>query len=1472
MTHYPCLKLVGGLLAADIVEQIADGSAPGQKPADFGLPARTRLSDEIAAAWSEVRAYWSAFQHRLARLDANDPATSVTRDRWMIPLMSALGYELDYTSRAREADGRTYPISHRANAAEGAPPVHIAGCRQSLDRRPTAGALRMAPHSMLQEYLNRSEALWGIVTNGYELRLLRDSLLLRRLAYVQFDLRQMMEGEQFADFGLLYRLLHRSRLPRTEADAADCWLETYYRHTVEQGGRVREHLRDGVEQALLQLANGLLAHPANSRLRERASGGALTAMALYQQLLLLIYRLLFLMVAEERGLIRAGRLYHEHYGLARLRRLAEVRSAYTAHSDLWLSLQTLFRLLHETGLGEGMGLVALNGDLFEPLRTPDLNDARLTNADLLTALWHLSLYREDTRTPWRRVNYAALDVEELGSVYESLLDYHPLFKSEQGRPVFTLAEGTERKSTGPYYTPPELVHELIESALVPVIHERLSLTPLPPLPEGEGGQLPSPAGRGVGGEGSKATDAVDDGRDRRESALLSIKICDPASGSGHFLLAAARRLGRALAQVRAGDDEPSPEQLRQAVREVVRRCIYAVDKNPLAVDLCKVALWIESYAEGQPLTFLDHHIKCGDSLVGVFDLAVLRQGIPDAAYQPLTGDDRKIASDLKKRNRREREGQLRLDDSAAVAALGDMAALWRQLAEQPDSDVAAIRRKQEAYARAHAGDTWRQLWTACNLWTAAFFLPAVRADGGADALVPTSGDVWDYLRRPRAVSARLVGAADALAEEARFFHWPLEFPDVFFGNSEWGVGNGEWGVGNEETTHPTAHSPLPTSARGFDVVLGNPPWERIKLQEQEFFAARDPEIASAPNKAARERLIKALPQTNPALWQAYRAALHLAEANSQFLRGSGRFPLSAHGDITTYQVFAELDCQLVADRGRSGFIVPTGIATDDSNKTFFADLVSSGRLVSLFDFENRAGLFPAVDSRYKFSLLTVRGDRAPRQTESLPSPSGRGAGGEGFVGRAAGGEGSIARETEAEDQGAEFVFFATRAEQLRDPQRRFRLSAADFARINPNTRTCPVFRTRQDAELTRQIYARVPVLVDETTGANPWGISFLRMFDMANDSHLFRPRAQLEAAGWRLQGNCFVRDGEVYLPLYEAKMIWQYDHRFGSYGDSAARGSSTHLTTPTAQEHADPTWLAQPWYWVPAAEVAARLGDWQRGWLLGFRDITNATNERTAIFSLLPRVGVGHTMPLAFGANASARDTACLIANVNALAFDYVARLKVGGMHLTYGYLRQMPVLPPDRYTAADLAFIVPRVLELVYTARDVGAFADDVWREADQALRDLIEAQWRANAAVAGGVGNGEWGVGNRQSGVGKGDRGSLSCEAGAVPDSPLPTPNSLLPTPYCPPPTPDCPPPIPPFRWDEERRAVLRAELDAYYARLYGLTETQLRYILDPADVHGPDFPGETFRVLKEKEIRQYGEYRTRRLVLEAWERLEG
>jgi hypothetical protein len=1303
MAHV-AVTVEGGLISRDLLEQMAatPQDVPGQNPAAFGL--HGRLSDEIQKAFSDALIHWKAFEARLAR--GKERATTITRETWIVPLLEELGFALTYQRAAAAAGGDTFLISHRLGTDPAAPPVHIVSCEQALDRK---GDAARSPHALVQDYLNRSDAVWGIVTNGKALRLLRNTVRFSKPSFIEFDLEAIFDGNLYSEFVLLYRLVHASRLPRAADDAHECWLEKYYQQGIEQGGRVRARLSDGVHQALEILGTGLLGHPESHGVREKFQSGRLAQTDYYRQLLRLIYRLLFLMVAEERRLLfvrdseHAARqeIYDRWYSIERLRRRADGPFFDDGHSDLWEGLKQTFRLFEDNAHASQLGLTALDGELFgrfacaELIDTKDAPGPKLSNNQLLSAVWQLSTF-EDTdgrrrkSGVRRRVNFAGLDVEELGSVYESLLDYRPEVKIDGERSKFALVAGTERKSTGSYYTPPELVRELIKSALEPVIEDRLAKV---------------------------AT------REEREHALLSLKICDPASGSGHFLLAAARRLGRELAKVRSGEVEPNPADHRHAIRDVIRRCIYAVDKNPLAVDLCKVALWIEGHEPGLPLSFLDHHVKCGDSLVGLFDLNVLREGVPDDAYKPVTGDDRKVAGDMKKRNKAEARALFR---HSVRDSIDRISGAFAEIADLPETSPEEVHSKEAKYAALCRSDEWARAKWACDLWTAAFFAPLTK-DGAA--AVPTTRNVWEAAGG-HLPQGRISALAKDLAAAQPFFHWPIEFPEVF-------------------------------AAGGFDVVLGNPPWERIKLQEQEFFAAREPEISDAPNAAARGKLIAKLKNAAPgtrerALYEVFEAAKRTADASSTFARvaaeDGGRFPLTGRGDVNTYALFAELFAALASERGRAGVILPTGIATDATTAAFFESLVAHQRLLRLISFYEVRRWFSGTDERKPFCLFTI---------------------------------GAAERVT--------FAFDIKQLDGSVPEEKIFHLTKTEFSLLNPNTKTAPIFRSTYDASLTTKVYRQVPVLIreNEGTSGNPWGVSFRTIFHMANDSHLFQTAAQLSASGASRHGRHWIaRSGERMLPLYEGKMLNLYDHRLGTFeGISVRPPPGASLPRPSNGQLLDHTYEVEPWYWVSETNLERFSELHGRQWFFVFRDVTNTTAERTFVGTVIPRSAVKHKAPLLMS-SYNPQHVSALIANLSSLILDFVARQKVSGSSMTYFYVKQFPVLPPSMYAEMDLVFVLQRIVQLTYTSHSMAPFAKDLGYEG-------------------------------------------------------------------------------PPFRWDPNRRALLRAELDAYYAYLYGLTRRELEYILDPKAVMGEDYPSETFRVLKENEIKEFGEYRTQRLVLEAWDR---
>ena len=1187
---FNAIEVKGSLLPGSLLDQVAHFKAKQQAAKDYGLEKNAKLRDRIDAAWVLTKDLWADYVGLKQRA-----GQGVAGLHFSLLLLREVFEWDDVQPVAGWQRGEAhYPITHRAFG--GAVPLILKGVAtgdldQGLEQFGPEQNRKRSPHSCLQECLNADDgANWGLLCSGDRLRLLHDNASLVKPAYLGADMEWMIEGDLFDEFAVLWLTLHASRfrLPVDQgATQSGCVLDGWKREAEDTGERILNQLRGGVESALEHLGNGVLAHQANQALRQALESGALSRQAFHEELLRLVYRLLFLFTAEDRELLFAQevgkedprrQIYREGYSLGRLRELALKRSAYEGnYGDLWQLQRLVFQQLSISN--SPLGLPGLGG-LFDTKQCPNLQVCELDNRYLLRAI-------------------------------------------------------------------------------------------------------------------------------------------------------------KAIGWFEAGDDEPSEALRQQCLREVVAHCLYGVDKNPMAVQLCKVALWIEAIDPGKPLSFLDAHIQCGDSLVGVFDPKVLEQGIPDEAYKPLTGDDKPTCTSLKKENASFRkagqkgtlQGTLNLQTNPPINRSQQR---LQEIEAMPETTLAEGSAKKVAY------EAWEQdrisdpQTLAADLYTAAFFLPKTK-DGRRK--VPTSQHLL-LLQSGQEIPDDLEQAVEQAARDFRFFHWHLRFGEVM-------------------------------KKGRFDCVLGNPPWERIKMQEKEFFAARSEVIATAPNKAARERLIKALSaseasESDRVLVREFELAKREAEGSSEFIRGCGRFELTAVGDLNTYALFSETIHGLIHPQGKAGIIIPSGLATDSSTSRFFGSLVSQESLESFFEFENN-GFFSGAGKGHmlRFALTTMLG-------KGLCS------------------------------QQMMFLFQGKSIKDLGDQSRTFPLTPRDISCVNPNTVTCPIYQTSLDSKLTGKIYSRVPIMIleakDMVPERNEWGMTFATMFHMSNDSHLFRERHELEADGFCIDDNTFLKGDASFLPLYEAKMIYIWNQRHGDFRET--NGSRAHVLPSTnTQLLRDSSYLPIPFYWVPKSEVEARLHDkgWTRKWLLGFRDISDArASARTFISTIIPLGGVSNKLPLLM-TREKPEKAAALTANLSSLVFDYVTRQKLGGLTLNFFIVKQLPVIGPQFYSNDQLSFLVPRVLELTYTSLDLCHWARDLGYDGE-------------------------------------------------------------------------------PFVYEDSRRATIMAELDAYYAHLYGLNRDELRYILDPADVMGPDYPSETFRVLKNNEIRQFGEYRTQRLVLEAWDRLFG
>ncbi|MCQ4082156.1 N-6 DNA methylase [Streptomyces sp. RB6PN25] len=1334
---FSAVHTVGALLPADMLVRISEGKdVPGAKPAEYGLPSSRSVRDEAERSWEYLKPLWRELRTRLPEnpetgLPAADP-TGIAQADWLAPLWRELGFgrltSVGAAGVTADSDAeKRFEVSHRWRHAL----IHQTAWNADLDKRP-GGAGTVPPQSMLQECLNRTEAhLWGILTNGRQVRLLRDSSALATASYVEFDLEAIFDGELFSEFVLLYRLLHVSRFEVAE-DAAPsaCWLEKWRTEAIASGTRALDQLRKGVQTAITTLGTGFLKHPDNRELREN-----LDVKTFHYALLRLVYRLLFLFVAEDRDVLlspaadeTAKDRYAKYFSSARLRRHAQRRRG-TAHGDLYRALRfVLSGLANDDGRPE-LGLPGLGGIFDDTEADKVLHGLALSNEPLLEAVRALSIVRDAGTKRNRVVDYRHLDAEELGSIYESLLELVP--KHNATDRTFELVElaGNARKTTGSYYTPSSLIDCLLDSALDPVIDGAVKR-----------------------GEIRATRSGQPDPRDAIVEELLSLTVCDPACGSGHFLVAAARRIAKRVAAVREQNPEPTLDAVRHALHEVVARCIYGVDLNPMAVELAKVSLWLEALEPGKPLGFLDAHVKHGNALIGATP-ALLAGGIPDDAFKPIEGDENKIAERLKIRNASERGGQLSFHTEERMwVSNATFAASLRDITSAPTDTLRDVRLQSSRFRDLEQSASYLHALHIADAWCAAFVWPKVQG-----APTPVTEGVFRDLQNPSAgIPITTNDEIIRLAQQYKFFHWHLEFPEVF------AVVEGSKAASDIE--------PAAGWAGGFSCVVGNPPWDKVDFEDKKYFSVVEPSVAVISGTARRTRITE-WERENPEAGGRYRAARRMVKSTFLFASSSRSFPLCAKGltvkgvnSLQTDQLFAERFATIVAPKGRFGAIIPTAIATGAGAQHLFNDFTQRGALASLYDFENRKSLFEGVDSRYKFCLLSLAG-------RGLAEPAAR------------------------------FAFFLYDTSDLEDAGRLFALSPEEINLINPNTGTLPIFRSRRDADLTAAIYRQIPVLWNETKkDGNPWGIAFKRLFDMTDDSDLFRTREALFREGWELEGNVFVRGAQRMLPLYEAKMVGFFNHRAADVVKSETAVNRQNQPRYLRQDELqDAGRFALPIHWiaergliptrrkdrdVAVAGVSVRLDEvkWDREWLCGWCDVTASTNERTAIPAFLPRTAVGHKFPLMLP-RVSPDLAAALIAAQSSLVFDYVSRQKIGSTSMGLFIWKQLPVPTPESLTP-HLSFLIPRVLELVYTAYDM-----------DPLARDLGEA--------------------------------------GA------------------------------PFRWDEERRGVIRAELDAYFLHLYGISPDDAEYILEA-------FQTDSGGGLKNNEIAKYGEYRTKRMVLAEYDRM--
>ena len=1299
------------------------------------------LSDGIraTAAWKTLCGLsprFAAFRDKLAHTydtftHYTQPNEATTEQELIRPLLELLGW-VDYLPQQGAARNEDIPdhllfadADAKARAGKANQSYTAATALEEskrfglpLDARDRSDSVQASsPHGQILRYLATADIAssgrirWGILTNGRVWRLYDYRARPRASGYYETDLAELLQTNDEDGLRAFYLLFGRDSFT-LQAGATTTFLED----ALEEGRRYEERVAQDLSGVVFQEI-----YP--SLVTALAAASKANLQEVRQAALIFLYRLLFLLYAEDRGLLPVNNPRYVHYGLRKrvrddiARRIEDGTHFSARASNYYDHLTTLFNLIDEGDAS--IGLPPYNGGLFASSAAGLLDQVRLADASIAPLIYQLS-HTHDERSGLRRfVNYRDMSVQQLGSIYERLLEQE-LSRKADGN-IVVRPSPYARKDSGSFFTPQELVDLLFEHTLKPLVEERRKLFE------------------------QKAAELSSDRRPKEQrkaellktdpaEAVLNLKVLDPAMGSGHFLVTAVDFLSDAIADlIEHAPDVPgwlegdyvSPLQERVATirqeilqraqranwiidegqltdqaiirRLVLKRCIYGVDKNPLTVELAKVSLWLHSFTVGAPLSFLDHHLRCGDSLVGlqVYD-----------AIEELTRLGGLFAQSAIAGAEAASQGMQRIEEmsDADVAEVQESAVLFRGV-EETTADLRGLldflcglrwltagmkKRERSDYEASLIETLNKQPQQAYQLLAnGPGRSPAGLSESGVSLPPPfdfaiglsggnRNGDYQDDVGACPADSSRpdfakLWEQARRIAAREGFFHWEVAFPGVWHG----------W-----QDMQPRG---------GFDVVIGNPPWDRIKLQEVEWFATRFPQLALAPTAAARRRGIAALRDSDHPLAAEFDAAKQRADKLGQVVRESGHYPLLSSGDINLYSLFVERAMRLVKPDGIIGLLTPSGIYADKTASRFFQSVSTTGRVAGLFDFENKKIFFKDVHASFKFCAL-IFGGRQFNETRC--------------------------------------AFFLHDTETIDDPERCFPLTPADFARVNPNTGTAPVFRSRRDADICRRIYERHPVLVDQRQEQRAWPVSYMNMFHITNDSHLFRSAAQLDDEGfYPVAGNRWQRGDVLYLPLYQGRMIWQFDHRANSVRINPQRTHNPYLSEAVSEaQHADTSFLPKSQYWVPATAVERRFPQSQ-GWTLGFRAITNSTNMRTCVAAIVPWAGAGNTLSLLVTDDPVA--AACLLANLNAMCLDFVARCKMQSTSLSLYILEQFPVIASDSYarrfgplTAAEL--VRDHVLRLTYTSHDMAPFAQAlgydgapfVWdAEARRHLRARLDA-----------------------------------------------------------------------------------------------------------------------------------------------------
>lgn len=1162
--------------------------------------------------------------------------------------------------------------------------------KRALDRGSGEGSEAIAPTAQLLRYLRRVDDLtsgsirWGILTNGAVWRLYYQSARSVSDQYLEIDLYELLQSSE-QDFDGQVQLSNREHWLRVFAvmfqkssfEMSPNDSKTFHFKALQEGRYYGERVTKKLSEVVFKTV-----FPDLSKAIASSSPEANLADVRHATLILL-YRMLFIFYAEDRNLLPVRDSRYENYALR-----YKVREDVGRRKDMkqtfsnliyqyWSAIETL-SLAIDAG-DSSTGLPPYNGGLFDRQATPILNNLRVAD-DVMSEVVDLLSY-EIHNGVLRYINYRNLSVQQLGSIYERLLEFELRDDPEKGLVIHP--NSYARKSSGAYYTPESLVKLVIKETLEPLVADKLSVF--------------NDMSEKLAQE-SLAENVIM--RKLREvdpaEALLNLRICDPAMGSGHFLVSLVDYLADAVVEAVSEvsnivdwtdktyvspladriekirdkiegnadkhDWSVDPEQLDDwnIIRRIIlKRCVYGVDKNPMAVELAKVSLWLHTFTAGAPLSFIDHHLRCGDSLFGETVGSVLTR-ISNAGHKFFIGSELnaayKSAADM---HHIEKITDIEISEAHASADLYE--------------GVKQRTKPLDHFMKVYLALDWlsptdKETQAAISAWLDGQFGNPIQVALGNLYLTaactvaedPEKIEVSDHLSKSSSKDARrfaeVLAQALSLIEEEKFMNWEVTFPGV-------------WHDWDKERTG------------GFDAIIGNPPWDIFEFQEVPWFEVRHPSVALIPRKSDRTKAIDDLKVTNRALWEEYEHARNrFNQATKQIKKRQSPYRWNNKGRMDLYKLFAERAIQLLSPSGIAGFLVKAGIATDKGTAEFFHNLATSDRVKTLYGFENRKVFFPDIHAGEKPCVFVASRQRQFKSTIC--------------------------------------AFGLHSVEELEDKDRIFSLTAKDFSLLNPNTKTAPVFRSSKDAQLTFLAYRRHPILERQKDSESQWPVTYHQMLNVSSDESLFRTSAQLESeeGAYPIDGNRYRTASKVWVPIYEGKMVQAYDHRASDIVINSKNvfRPGQQVAVPAA-EKLNPDRLAKPRFYVEQTKSSWPSTD---EWIIGFKDVTATTNMRTMIATIIPRSAAANTLPV-LSVNYEVQDralVACqILATMNSIAYDFIARQKVPGIHLTWYVLRQLPVIPLSEL--ADTKFgsksaqqiIKEIVVELIYTSNDLKPFAMDI-------------------------------------------------------------------------------------------------------------------------------------------------------------------